>query len=374
MNAGVISICLLWLVVLWPQTAAHADIAPETIGTTTLPEPQPTWFFAKGIDGSANLFDAATGEMLGLLSLTAWTPAVQANPRRGEIYAAETYYSRGIRGDRSDVLTVYAADTLAPVHEIGLPAKIAAVLPFRHYIALLDDGRHLAVFNMTPAQSVSIVDIEARRFVGEISTPGCALMLPSADRAFLMLCGDGTLQLLRLDRSGQESARLRTAPFFDVETDPVFDRPVATPEGWLLASFGGNVFEVTVRGNDIVIGEPWSILDDADREAGWRPGGAQLMAHHAGLDLLVALMHVGGTDTHEEPGTEAWVIDRQAQRRIARIALPGPTMGLHITPSTEPLLVAAERGGPLHVYDLRTTRLLRSIPEPGVDTMIMQGF
>ncbi|MEQ8485491.1 MAG: amine dehydrogenase large subunit [Pseudomonadales bacterium] len=365
---------MAWLIFLSPATSVQADIAPESVGITTLDAPRPTWFFAKGIDGSANLFDAATGEMLGLLSLTPWTPAVLPNPRRGEIYAAETYYSRGVRGDRSDVLTVYAGDTLAPVHEIELPAKIAAVLPFRHYIALLDDDRHLAVFNMTPAQSVSIVDIETRRFVGEISTPGCALLLPSPDRAFLMLCGDGTLQLLRLDRSGQEAARLRSAPFFDVETDPVFDRPVAVPQGWLLASYEGNVFEVTVRGNDIVVGEPWSLLDDADREAGWRIGGAQLMAHHAGLDLMVVLAHVGEIDTHEEPGTEAWVIDRQAQRRIARITLPGPTMGVHITPTADPLLVAAERGGPLHVYDLRSTRLLRSIAEPGVDALTLQGF
>jgi methylamine dehydrogenase heavy chain len=374
MNASVFRICLAWLVLLSAGPYVHADIAPETVGVETLGTPQPTWFFAKGIDGTANLFDAATGEMLGLLSLTPWTPAVLPNPRRGEIYAAETYYSRGVRGDRSDVLTVYAGDSLAPVHEIELPAKIAAVLPFRHYIALLDDDRHLAVFNMTPAQSVSIVDIETRRFVGEISTPGCALMLPSPDRAFLMLCGDGTLQLLRLDRSGQESARLRSAPFFDVETDPVFDRPVAVPQGWLLASYEGNVFEVTVRGNDIVVGEPWSLLDDADRDAGWRIGGAQLMAHHAGLDLMVVLAHVGEVDTHEEPGTEAWVIDRQAQRRIARITLEGPTTALHVTPTAQPLLVAAQQSGTLDVYDLRSTRLVRSIQGPGVNAMTLQGY
>ena len=62
----------------------------------------------------------------------------------------------------------------------------------------MGNGRHLAVFNMTPAQSVSIVDVRSRTFAGEISTPGCAVIMPVANRDFMMICGDGTLQLIRL--------------------------------------------------------------------------------------------------------------------------------------------------------------------------------
>jgi methylamine dehydrogenase heavy chain len=323
--------------------------------------------------GPANLFDADTGEMLGLLSLSAWTPAVEPSPARNEIYAAESYYSRQVRGERADVLTIYDRQTLAPSHEIGLPEKIAA-LPFRHYIGLLDDGRHLAVFNMTPGQSVSIVDVQARRFVGEISTPGCALVMPSVDRSFLMLCGDGTLQLIRLDRQGREATRVRSAEFFDIETDPVFDKPVATPEGWLLVSNEGRVFDVAVRGDAITVSEPWSLLDEADREGKWRIGGGQVMAYHAGLDLIITLMHVGEADTHEEPGTEIWIIHRSGQRRMARITLEAPITTLHVTPNDEPLLVAARQAGPIDIFDVRTTVKLRTIAEPGVTAALLQGF
>ena len=64
--------------------------------------------------------------MIGTLSLTPWTPTVRRHPERGEIYAAETHYSRRHDGERTDVLRIYAHETLAPVGEIPIPNKIAA--------------------------------------------------------------------------------------------------------------------------------------------------------------------------------------------------------------------------------------------------------
>ncbi|HEX7036402.1 MAG TPA: amine dehydrogenase large subunit [Pseudomonadales bacterium] len=364
---------LVLLCAALPRLASAADIEPETVGVETLGTPAPTWFIAKAILGPANVFDAATGRMLGQLPLSPWTPAVEPVPARGQIYAAEVFYSRGIRGERNDVVTVYDRRTLAPVAEIDVPDKIAS-LAFRHYIGLLDDGRHLAVYNLTPAQSVSIVDVEARRFVGEISTPGCALVMPTIERSFLMLCGDGNLQMIRLDQRGRETARVRSRTFFDLETDPVYDKPILTPEGWLLVSFEGYAFDVKVRGREIEVDAPWSLLSDADRVAGWRLGGGQVAAYHAGSDLLTTLMHQGEVDTHEEPGTEVWVFDRSDRRRIARIPLDGPVTNLHITAGAEPLLVAAHLEGPIDVFDLRTTTRLRTIAEPGLVPALLQGF
>jgi methylamine dehydrogenase heavy chain len=362
------------LAVLITMAPLRAEIRPESIAVATLGSPQPGWFFAKPVMGPAGLYDADSGRMLGLLSLSEWTPAVQPHPARGEIYAAESYYSRRIRGERTDVLTIYDTATLAPVHEIVLPDKIAS-LAFRQYIGLLDDGRHLAVFNMTPAQSVSIVDVQERRFVGEISTPGCALTLPVPGRALLMLCGDGTLQLLRLGRNGSERGRIRSAAFFDVEDDPVFDRPVPTATGWLLPTFAGRVFEVSVDGDDIRVGEPWWLTDESAREAGWRPGGVQILAYHPPRDLLAVLMHVGGVDTHEDPGTQVWLIDRAARRRIATVELEGPVNSLHLTAGDRPLLVAARLEGPLDVYDVESLRKRHSITPSGSSPMlVLQGF
>jgi methylamine dehydrogenase heavy chain len=85
---------------------------------------------------------------------------------------------------------------------------------------------------MTPAQSVSVVDVVDREFAGEISTPGCAIIMPTGDRAFMMICGDGSLQYIELDANGAETGRERSKAFFSVEDDAVFDKPVLTDRGW----------------------------------------------------------------------------------------------------------------------------------------------
>ncbi len=87
--------------------------------------------------------------MQGLLSLSPHTPAVQPNPARKEFYAAESYYSRGVHGDRTDLLTIYDYENLSPIAEVEIPQKIT-ILPLRTYIQLMGDGRHVGIFNMTP--------------------------------------------------------------------------------------------------------------------------------------------------------------------------------------------------------------------------------
>lgn len=349
------------------------SIEPETVGKTTMEEPTAKWFIVKAAFGAGYVFDGESGEMQGLMSLSTFTPAVQPNLKRNEVYAAETYYSRGYHGERTDVLTIYDLETLSPGFEIDIPKKVAT-LSFRQYIALLDDDRHLAIFNMTPAQSVTIVDVRSREFVGEISTPGCALMLPVAHRAFLMMCGDGTLQLVGLDRNGSESRRIRSDAFFEIDDDPVFDKPVPTEDGWQLVSFEGKVFEVTVDDDSIQISEPWSVLSEEDREQTWRVGGGQLMDVHVGLDLLFMMMHQGEIDTHEEPGTEIWIFDRGTQRRIARIETGEPITNLLVSQDDDPILIVSSEAGPLHIYDVKTAKKVRTIENAGPFPSLLQRF
>lgn len=338
-----------------------AELSPETPGRTVLAEAGDHWFLAKSALGAGFLFDAATGEMQGTLSLTPFTPTIEQSVQRGEIYAAEIYYTRLHRGERNDVLTVYEHDTLNPVAEIDIPDKIAS-LNFPEYLSLLSDGRLLTIFNMSPAQSVSVVDVRRREFLSEIDTSGCALTMAVDDRGFLMMCGDGTLQLIRLGSDGRERSRVRSEPFFSAEDDPIFDQPVRTLSGWQLLSFEGQAFEAWAEGDDIEISEPWMLLSEEDQAEGWRIGGGQIAAVHQSLDLLFTLMHQGGVDTHETPGTEVWVFDRATQMRIARIVLEELGWGLLVTQSDEPLLVVSTAGGTgVTVYDIPGLRKVRSI-------------
>ena len=323
--------------------------------------------------GPAYVFDTADGEMLGLLSLSRFTPAVQPNVAAGELYAAESFYSRGPRGDRTDVLTIYDLATLSPAGEVAIPQKIAA-LPFRQYIELLDDRRHVAVFNMTPATSVSIVDVKDRAFVAEISTPGCALIMGTPNRGFLQLCGDGRAQLIRLDADGNETARVRSEQFFSVEEDPVFDKPLRMDSGWLLTSYLGQVFELTVDDDNIEVSAPWSLLTDEDRAGSWRPGGGQFIAYHAGQDLMFVLMNADGEFSHDNAGTEVWVFNRATQRRIGRLPLQHRGTNLFVSQDRAPLLTVTGVDSQLHVFDVATLKLVRSISEVGTAPGLLQGF
>ena len=352
---------------------ANAQIQPDTIGRETMSSPGENWFISKTGNG-AYIWDGTTGDMQGMLSLAGFlTPAVQPNKQRREFYAAETYYSRGVHGDRTEIVSIYDFDNLSPIAEVEIPKKMA-ILSFRAHIGLTGNGKHLGIFNMTPAQSISIVDVENRSFVDEISTPGCAMILPVAQNDFLMICGDGTLQLLQLDDSGNESNRVRSDQFFVVEDDPVYDHPVKTSNGWLLVSHLGQTFGVSADNSQIEIGEPWSIVTDEDIEEKWRPGGDQLKSVHEDLGLLYILMHQGGEFTHHEPGTEIWVIDINAHRRIARIELEVPGENLMVTQESEPKLIVSDKEGGLHIYDALKMKLERTIEDPGPAASLLEDF
>ena len=367
------TITLVGLYLTLAIPAAMAQIQPETIGTETMADPAENWFISKTSNG-AYVWDGTTGEMQGMLSLAGSnTPAVQPYGPRREIYAAEMYYSRGVHGDRTDVVTVYDFDNLSPIAEIEIPKKIA-VIPLRRHIGITGNGKYLSVFNMTPAQSVSIIDVEKRSFVAEISTAGCAVIMPVADNDFLMLCGDGSIQLIQLDDRGKESNRIRSEPFFIVEGDPVYERPVATEEGWFLLTYGGRAFSVSTHGTQIRIGEPWFITTEDDRAEQWLPGGNQLKTVHKGLGLLYVLMHQGVEYTHHEPGSEIWVVDINVQRRIARIKLNVRGSNVMVTQEREPKLIVSDIEGGLHVYDALKMTLDRTITDPGPVADLLEDF
>ena len=357
---------------LLPQTVV-ADVAPEQVTRETMPAPGKNWFLGKTHYGGY-IYDADSGEMHGLISLSPYTSSIEIDSTRKQFYAPESYYSRGVHGERSDIVAIYDFDNLAPVGEVEVPKKVA-VLGFRRHVGMLSDNRHFLVFNMTPAQSVSVVDVEERKFVGEISTPGCAMIMPVEANGFLMICGDGTLQLIRVDEQGNETGRERSKEFFKVLEDPIFDRPVPTAGGWLLVSHSGKAFDVSVEGSKIRVSKAWSLLDEETEEQNWRPGGGEFISQHVPTGLLYVLMHQAEEDyTHHEPGTEIWVMDAKAQRRLERIELEVPARSLFVTQTDEPKLIVGDEEGGLHVYDAIKLSLDATIEDPGPGADFYMGF
>ncbi|PCJ22380.1 MAG: hypothetical protein COA96_14620 [SAR86 cluster bacterium] len=338
-----------------------AQITPEQISIETMPEPGANWFISKTGNGGY-IFDANTGEMQGLLSLSRGTPAVTMWHPRKEFYAAETYVSRGSHGERTDIVAIYDFDNLSPIAEVVIPNHMAR-LSVRNHLGLMNNGRHLAVLNMNPGHSVSIVDVQDRVFIYEVSTPGCAVIMPVGQSDFLQICGDGTLQLIQLDLSGFEENRVRSETFFNVIEDAVFDRTARSADGWFLVTHGGTIYEVSTSGAEINIADGWSLV--SEDEKGWRPGGGEFISAHRELGLLYVAMHEGEVDTHHEQGEEIWVFDVSTQRRIHRIELEVPVRSLMVTQEDEPKLIIGDGEGDTHVYDALSFILERTIDTPG---------
>lgn len=357
-----------------PIGSAGAQLKPEPLAVTTLPaRGSPHWVWVNDIvfhhmaDGKAFLLDGDSGTMLGMLSTGFGYTGLQVSPDGSVIASPETYFSRGTRGTRTDVVTLYDPRTLAPTGEIPIPPKRAGHIPMRANSGITDDGRFLLIYNFTPAQSVSVVDLKSRTFVGEIDIPGCALVYPTGPRRFFSICGDGTAFAVRLDDTGKPASRGRTARLFDPVKDPVTEKAVRDGATWLFVSFSGDVVPVETAGDVTKAGARWSLTTPAERQQNWKPGGIQHLAIHPKRRRLYSLMHQGGPDTHKDPGSEIWVHDLAAGgRRVQRIPLTKPLTSISVTSDAKPLLFGIFIGATeLQVFDAVSGSLLRTVAEVG---------
>ena len=327
------------------------------------------------VDGRAHLVDGDSGRYLGTLS-TGLSFSRLVLPRDGKlIYSPETYFSRGTRGVRTDVVTLYDAATLGVVGEIPIPPKRSSNSPTPGNATLTDDDRFLLVYNFNPGQSVTVVDMVRRRFAGEVVTPGCALIYPTGPRSFFSVCGDGGLLLVELDGRGAAARQSRTQPLIDMARDPVAEAAVRSGDTWYFATLDGHVLPVRATAGAATIGRDWWLTSAAERKEGWRSGGggaAQQLALHAGQNRLYAIMHQGGRDSHKEPGKEIWVYDLASQQRITRIPLRAPASSIQLSSDAQPLLFSVfADASDLDVYDPVTGKLLRTVEHIGTTPTLL---
>lgn len=360
-------------------SGASSAVPADPIGQVAkLPAASPHWMWVNDFvfphmtDGQALLVDGDTGTFLGMLS-TGFGFTRLVIPKDGKvIYSPETYFSRGTRGTRTDVVSIYDPRTLAPAGEIGIPAKRSSNMPMMANSELTDDDRFLLIYNFNPGQSVTVVDTRSRKFVAEIETAGCALVYPTGPRAFFSVCADGSLLDVRLTEEGKAASSARTAHVFDVDKDPVTEKAVRVGDTWYFVSFNGNVYPVRIAAGAPQAGTKWSLLSDADRKQSWRPGGLQQLAAHAGLKKLYAIVHQGGLDTHKDPGKDVWVYDLGTRKRVQQIALRNPAGSIQVTRDAKPLLFAIFIDSTTtDVYDAVSGAYLRSITNVGTTPTIM---
>src|SRR5262249_41633118 len=149
--------------------------------------------------------------------------------------------------------------------EIMLPTHTGDANSSIGYAALLDGERFLVTFNQFPIASVSITDVEKRRFVGELAITGCAGVYPTGDRSFATLCGDGTTMQVDLDSDGRGRITGHSERFFDPVDDPVTMAGVRWGTRWVFASFEGNAHVVEFASGTPQVAPAWSLFTDDER-------------------------------------------------------------------------------------------------------------
>jgi methylamine dehydrogenase heavy chain len=287
--------------------------------------------------------------------------------KRPELYVADTVWSRGSRGARTDFITVYDTHTLNPVGEIVLPgAKRALITAMEGLIAFTDDQRMALVFNFTPASSVTVVDLLKRQVLGEVEIPGCSLVYPSGTRGFSTLCSSGTMLSVRLDANGAVAGRSESKAFNPLDTDPLFTASTVVGGVRYFPSLHGRVQPIDMRGDDVKVLPDWPLVAAADAAGDWRPSGWQVVAGDEQKLLYVLMQPQAHEGTHKDPATEVWVYNTATKTRVKRLRLARPGSSISLTHGAEQLLLV-QAGERLDVYEPGGS-LVRSLDLPGLHT------
>ena len=365
---------------LLASSTCIAQLAPEPRNRVVqLSAPKAHWVWVNDLsvfsmpDGKSHLIDGDTGRYLGVIN-TGYSFLNLTIPHKYDrIYSAETYYQRGTRGERTDVISIYDPNNLSFIEEIIIPAKRASNVPTLWNAVLTDDQSFMVVFNLTPATSLSVIDIVKRSFVGEIAIPGCGFALPAGGRRVASICGDGTLMLTKLAADGTLDTRSKTEVFFDPNTDPVTEKAVRYRGSYLFVSVEGMLHQADVSRERVRFLEPWSLVSDADRQTSWRVGGMQHLAVHEAKGRLYTLMLQGDRKHHKDSGVAVWVYDLTSHERIQTIMLKEIADSIQVSPDDAPLLFTSSLGSPsLEIYDGLSGEHLRTVSELGQTPSILQ--
>ena len=367
-NLCVASLCISAVIAV---TSSHAELPAEPIPNVAQisPDYPESLIFAHDanfdalIAGRVVLLDIApeTHNYKGALDAAQFASFTQSAVRN-ELYVAETFYSRGTRGVRTDVVTIYDKAHLQPVGEIALPGgKRGQMVSNRYTLQLVDQDRYLFLFNFTPAASVVMIDVASRKILSETPIPGCSLMYPTGKRGFSSLCSNGSMFTAQFDEKGKLTNQETIPPFFNVDADPLFDKPVYIGGTAYFASYKGQMHAIDLSGDMPKLAKEWSLITDAERSENWRPGGWQIATVDP-TGLIYVLMHRDGADgTHKSGGPEVWVFDPATQKRVKRFELKEWGVSIEVTGGKNPYLVVTNGDMQLDVYAASTGKWIKMI-------------
>ncbi|HIE1843234.1 amine dehydrogenase large subunit [Pseudomonas aeruginosa] len=300
------------------------------------------------------IIDADAGKIEGMFNQAYW-PNFGISPDNKELYAVDTYFEKHTRGKRSDFIVVRDAETLNILSDIGLPNGRLLIVPKKYNFGVSPDGRYAYTYNLAPVTAVGVTDLKARKFLGDIETPSCGLVFPLSSNRFSTLCADGSVATYSFDAALKPSVQ-RAEKVFDGQNDPAFEH-----SGWdrknqrlHLITYSGKVKSLDLSPAAPKVLSEWSLQTDAEREAGWLPGGWQFSHVHSDTQKMYVLMHQGKQWTHKNSGSQVWVFDLKSSKKIQTIELQEPAQSIAVSQDANPLLYVIEESTKVLALDPKT--------------------
>lgn len=347
MRLGLFAAAMLAGTAILPAYAQEAakEIQPEEITNVKIPAGTEMLFsmdlaLNHVVDGRIYVMDAKTLKPIGIIG-TGSLGMAQFPQGSKDIYVATSHLSRTTRGERSDFVEVYSGEDLTFKEEIPISNNRAQALNYRSLFQPSAEMKYLFVQNATPATSVTIVDLAAKKQIGDIPNPGCYGIFPSAKTTtrFATLCGDGTVGTIDVKSDGTGEMKPSEA-IFDPDTDAIFTSAYRWGDYWVFPSYGGNIYVIDVEGDTAKLVDKIEVAKGV--EGNWRPGGYQPLTVHDKNGIAYMLMHSNGTEgSHKNPAEEIWAVDLKAKKVIGR-SKSVPAIGLTVNQGDKPALFAID--------------------------------
>jgi len=309
------------------------------------------------------ILDGTSGKVEGMFNQAYW-PNFAVSPDGNELYAVDSYWEKHTRGKRSDYIVVRDARTLKVKEDVPLPDGRLLIVSKKYNFDVTPDGHYGLTYNLAPSTAVTVTDLQARKAIGSIAVPGCALIFAQAPHRFSTLCADGSVATVSFDDAAQATTK-RAEGVFDARRDPAFEH-----SGWdkkhtmlYLVTYRGNVVPVSLAEDQAKPGPTWSLTSPTERAAGWLPGGWQVSHVHAAHHELYVLMHQGRFWTHKLSGREVWVFDASSGKRLRRIRLLEPAQSVAVSQDDDPLVYVITDSARIATYQASTgQRLYQTAP------------
>lgn len=284
-------------------------------------------------------------------------------PAKREIYTAETFYSRLTRGERTDAITIWDTATLEPKGEIVLSGgKRQLSVTYTGTFQFTNDDKWALVSNFTPAQSITVVDLDGRKVLGEIDFPGCSHTYPTGPRGFTSFCADGSLISVQLDAKGAVASSKVIEKVQDIDNQAQFQMPAMVGKTAWFVTYRGQLKGYDLSGP---VARPLpgnlSVGTAEGAQGEWRPGGWNVISADAKGLLYVLMSPYGKEGSHKDGGTEVWVVDPVSGKRVNRIVMQAHSISIAVTREDAPRLVVTRADAGLDVYDAASGAFVHSL-------------